>query len=175
MHTDADAMTEAVRDFAGPAEAAGYPRLRAWLTQLYQPSSAGSSPRTSTRRWACSPRPWPGSSRWAAFRRLDPPSGGSSPTSGCAGSSPSRRCTRANRPKHALALYAVISYMDTVGGVYFPRGGMRAAARRAGRRGAAAGVKFRYGEAVTALERSGDRVTAVRTSGGRGCRATPSC
>ena len=35
VHTDADAMAEAVARFAGPAEAAGYRRLRAWLTELY--------------------------------------------------------------------------------------------------------------------------------------------
>ena len=29
-------------------------------------------------------------------------------------------------PQSALAVYAVIAYMDTVAGVYFPRGGMRA-------------------------------------------------
>ena len=29
-------------------------------------------------------------------------------------------------PQRALAVYAVIAYMDTVAGVYFPRGGMRA-------------------------------------------------
>ena len=28
-------------------------------------------------------------------------------------------------PQRALAAYAVIAYMDTVAGVYFPRGGMR--------------------------------------------------
>ena len=36
VHTDAQAMTDAVEAFAGPAEAAGYQRLRAWLTELYQ-------------------------------------------------------------------------------------------------------------------------------------------
>ncbi len=29
-------------------------------------------------------------------------------------------------PQSALAVYAVIAYMDTIAGVYFPRGGMRA-------------------------------------------------
>src|SRR4029078_1471868 len=32
-------------------------------------------------------------------------------------------------PQRALAVYAVIAYMDTVAGVYFPRGGMRALPR----------------------------------------------
>ena len=29
-------------------------------------------------------------------------------------------------PQSALAVYAVIAYMDTIAGVYFPHGGMRA-------------------------------------------------
>ena len=32
-------------------------------------------------------------------------------------------------PAHALAIYAVITYMDCVGGVYFPDGGMHAVPR----------------------------------------------
>ena len=33
---DAAAMTAAIEDFAGPDQAAGYQRLRAWLTELYR-------------------------------------------------------------------------------------------------------------------------------------------
>src|SRR5690242_2854201 len=36
VHTDADAMEAEVERFAGPAEAAGYRRLRHWLTELYR-------------------------------------------------------------------------------------------------------------------------------------------
>ena len=36
MHTDADAMEEEIRRVCGPDSAAGYGRLRTWLTQLYQ-------------------------------------------------------------------------------------------------------------------------------------------
>ena len=35
VHTDAEAMEAEVRAVAGPAEAAGYRRLRGWLTALY--------------------------------------------------------------------------------------------------------------------------------------------
>ena len=69
-------------------------------------------------------------------------------------------------PQHALAIYAVIAYMDTVAGVYFPRGGMRALPDALAGAATTAGVKFHYDTAVTALERSGDRVTAVHTSSG---------
>ena len=36
VHTEAAAMTAAVEEFAGPDQAAGYQRLRDWLTELYR-------------------------------------------------------------------------------------------------------------------------------------------
>jgi phytoene desaturase len=66
-------------------------------------------------------------------------------------------------PQHALAVYAVIAYMDTVAGVFFPRGGVRALPDGLAAAAADAGVQFCYGATVSALDRSGDRVTAVRT------------
>jgi phytoene desaturase len=70
-------------------------------------------------------------------------------------------------PRHALAVYAVIAYMDTVAGVYFPRGGMRALPDALAGAAEKAGVQFRYGSAATALERAGSRVIAVRTADGQ--------
>ncbi|MCZ9340324.1 FAD-dependent oxidoreductase, partial [Streptomyces sp. TRM76130] len=70
-------------------------------------------------------------------------------------------------PARALAAYAVIAYMDTVAGVWFPRGGMHALPRAMADAAVAAGAELRLGHAVTRLERSGDRVTAVVTDQGR--------
>ena len=50
-------------------------------------------------------------------------------------------------PQHALAVYAVIAYMDTVSGVFFPRGGVRALPDALAAAGQDAGVRFRYGSA----------------------------
>ena len=61
-------------------------------------------------------------------------------------------------PKKALAVYAVIAYMDTVSGVYFPRGGMRALPDALAAAATDAGVHFVYGATVTGLERTGSRV-----------------
>ncbi len=166
VHTDAEAMTTAVAGFAGPAEADGYRRLRAWLTELYQHEFSRfiaanfDSPLSLVT---------PALARLAAmgaFRRLDPAIGR------FIGDERLRRVFSfqslyaGESPQHALAIYAVIAYMDTVAGVYFPRGGMRALPDALAGAAATAGVKFHYDTAVTALERSGDRVTAVRTSSG---------
>jgi phytoene desaturase len=166
VHTDAEAMTTAVREFAGPAEAAGYRRLRAWLTELYQHefrqfiAANFDSPLSLVT---------PGLARLAAlgaFRRLEPAIGRFVKDERLRRVFSFQSLYAGESPRHALAVYAVIAYMDTVAGVYFPRGGMRAVPDALAGAAASAGVKLHYGAAVTALERSGDRVTAVRTGDG---------
>ena len=66
-------------------------------------------------------------------------------------------------PRDALAVYAVIAYMDTISGVVFPRGGVRALPDALAAAGADAGVRFCYNATVTGLDRIGGRVSAVRT------------
>ena len=61
-------------------------------------------------------------------------------------------------PHRALAVYAVIAYMDTVAGVYFPRGGMRALPDALAAAASDAGVEFHYSSAVSALDRINGRV-----------------
>jgi phytoene desaturase len=173
VRTDPEAMTEAVRAFAGPAEAAGYRRLRDWLTRLYRVEYAGFiAANVDSPLGLLTPQ----LARLAAlggFGRWDRAVG---------------RFVRDERlrriftfqalyaglsPRRALALYAVIAYMDTIGGVYFPRGGMRALPDALADVAAHAGVIFRYGTTVSVLERRGRRVTAVHTAGGEriGCDA----
>ena len=79
-------------------------------------------------------------------------------------------------PQRALAVYAVIAYMDTVAGVYFPRGGMRALPDAMAAAAADAGVEFVYGSAVSALERSGGQGhRGAHGYGSIGFRPTPWC
>jgi phytoene desaturase len=69
-------------------------------------------------------------------------------------------------PARALAIYAVITYMDCVEGVYFPEGGMHAVPRALASAGAAHGVTFRWNTEVAGIEVSGDRARAVLTADG---------
>ncbi len=71
-------------------------------------------------------------------------------------------------PYEALALYCVITYMDTVEGVYFPVGGIHAVPRGLAAAATKAGAEFRYGVTVERVERGGaeGRATGVRLAGG---------
>jgi phytoene desaturase len=166
VSSDRDSMAAEIERFAGPAQADGYLRLREWLTRLYRVEFDGfiaanfDSPLSLLT---------PQLARLAAiggFRRWD---------------RMVRRFITDDRllrvftfqalyagvpPQRALAVYAVIAYMDTIAGVYFPRGGMRALPDALAAAAADAGVEFRYGAAVSGLDRSGDRVVAVRTDSG---------
>ena len=69
-------------------------------------------------------------------------------------------------PQQALAIYAVIAYMDSVNGVFFPKGGMHAVPRALAGAAEKHGVTFKYGTSVTTVEKSGKRATAVITDTG---------
>ncbi|MEU3447559.1 phytoene desaturase [Streptomyces thermolilacinus] len=166
VHTEGDAMEAEVRRFAGPAEAAGYRKLRRWLERLY---------RAQMRRFIDTnfDSPFqllhPDLARLAAlggFGRLDR-------RIGCFLTDPRLRRVFSFQalyagvaPARALAAYAVIAYMDTVAGVWFPRGGMHALPRGMADAAAEAGADFRWSAEATALERSGGRVRAVRLASG---------
>lgn len=163
VHPDRATMVAAIEAFAGPDQAAGYLRLRDWLTQLYRLEFDGFiaanfasplsllTPQLARLAAIGGFRGWERMvSRFVTDERLQRIFTFQALYAGVP-------------PQRALAAYAVIAYMDTVAGVYFPRGGMRAVPEAMAAAAAAAGVRFRYGATVTALERAGSRVTAVRT------------
>jgi phytoene desaturase len=69
-------------------------------------------------------------------------------------------------PHDALALYAVIAYLDTVAGVYFPRGGIHAVPRALAAVAEKHGVTIRYDATVTRVETRNGRARGVRIQGG---------
>jgi phytoene desaturase len=69
-------------------------------------------------------------------------------------------------PHRALALYAVIAYLDSVSGVYYPRGGMHAVPRALAGAAEKHGVTIRYDTEVARVETRGDRARAVITRDG---------
>ncbi len=69
-------------------------------------------------------------------------------------------------PHKALAVYAVIAYLDAVAGVYFPHGGMHAVPRAMAAAAEKHGVAMRYGTAVAHVETRAGRAVAVVTAEG---------
>jgi phytoene desaturase len=69
-------------------------------------------------------------------------------------------------PQDALAIYAVIAYLDSVAGVYFPRGGMHAVPKALAGAAEKHGVEFRYDTTVTRVQTSAGRATGVVTAAG---------
>ncbi|MFJ3532531.1 phytoene desaturase [Streptomyces sp. NPDC090132] len=163
VHTEPAAMEAAVEQFAGARDAVGYRRLRTWLTCLYA---------VQMRRFIDtnfdSPLQLlhPDLARLAAlggFGRLDARVGHFIKDERLRRVFTFQALYAGVPPARALAAYAVIAYMDTIAGVYFPRGGMHALPEAMARSATEAGAAFHYGHTVTRLERSGERITAVVT------------
>ncbi|MER7440035.1 phytoene desaturase family protein [Micromonospora avicenniae] len=69
-------------------------------------------------------------------------------------------------PHDALAIYAVIAYLDSVAGVWFPRGGMHSVSRAMAGAAEKHGVQIRYDTTVTRVETAHGRATGVLTADG---------
>jgi phytoene desaturase len=173
VHTDAAAMAEEVRATCGPRAAQGYVQLREWLTRLYRAeidSFIGAN--------LDSPLDLVGGDlvRLAAlggFGRLGPQVARMLPDERLQRIFSFQALYAGVPPQRALGAYGVIAYMDTIGGVFFPRGGMRQVGQAMADAAVEAGAEIVYGRAATGLERRGGRVTAVRhedAAGGAGDR-----
>jgi phytoene desaturase len=166
VHSDTEAMAAEVARVCGPAEAAGYRRFVDHVTALYRLEM-----------------------RHFIDRNLDSPAdligvnllrlarlGGFGRLAGAVGRHLADPRTRrvlsfqamyaGVSPYEALALYAVITYMDVVAGVWFPRGGMHAVPRALAGAAAKHGVRFRYRSEAVRVEVAGGRARAVHTAAG---------
>lgn len=162
VHTDADAMEDEVRRVCGPSTATGYRDLRRWLTELY---------RTEIDTFIGADFDSPLGVLHPELLRLARLGGFSRLGAQVARRVPDERLRRifsfqalyaGVAPHQALGAYGVIAYMDTIAGVFFPRGGMRAIGDALADAAVAAGAEIHYGRTVTGLERGMGRVTAVR-------------
>lgn len=163
-----EAMREEIRATCGPADAAAFDEFVPWLERLYEvemphfidanfdsPLDLVSSPTAAARLLGM-----------GGFGRL--------------GKAVSRRFAddRLRRlftfqamyaglpPSSALAIYAVITYMDCIEGVWAPEGGMAAVPRALATAATDAGVELRLGQRVTrVLRRADGPVAGVEVDG----------
>ncbi len=163
VHTDPGAMEQEIREKVSAADAEGYRRLRAWLTELYRVQMATFIDANFDSPFDVLSPDLARLGTLGGFGRLGPKIGK------FLGDERLRRIFSFQAlyagvpPAKALAAYAVIAYMDTIAGVSFPMGGVRALPQALADAAADAGAEFRYGTTVTGLERSGGRVRALRT------------
>ncbi len=166
VHADVDEMADEISTVIGPAEAAGYRRYVDFVSQLYRyemkdfidrnidspldlvtPDLAKLVAIGGFRKLAPKVREFlkdPRTERVYSFQAM------------YAGLS----------PYDALAIYAVIAYMDSVAGVFFPKGGMHAVPVAMAGAAEKHGVTFRYDTTVTRVETQGNRAVAVHTADG---------
>jgi phytoene desaturase len=162
VHTDPAAMEEEIHRTCGPASAAGYVRMREWLTRLYRAEIdrfIGANHDSPVGLLG------PDLARLAAlggFGRLGPRIARFLPDERLQRIFSFQALYAGVAPHKALGAYAVIAYMDTIAGVSFPRGGMRQVGRAMADAAVAAGAEIVYGRTATGLEQAGGRVTAVR-------------
>jgi phytoene desaturase len=162
VHTDAAAMEDEVRRVCGPASATGYRALRAWLGDLYRAEIDSFIGANLDSPLALVGPDLVRLARLGGFGRLGPRIARFLPDERLRRIFSFQSLYAGVAPDRALAAYGVIAYMDTVAGVWFPVGGMRAIGQALADAAAAAGARFCYGRTVVGLARRGGRVAAVR-------------
>jgi phytoene desaturase len=166
VRADPQAMAEEIARVCGAREAAGYRRFHRFMHELYRCQMNDFIDRNIDGPWNLLT---PSLARLAAlggFRRLAPKVASFLRDDRTQRIFSFQAMYAGVSPFQALALYAVIAYMDTVGGVYFPAGGLHSVALALAGAAEKHGVQFRYGTEVARVEMSGRRATAVVTTGG---------
>ncbi|MEP6760587.1 MAG: phytoene desaturase family protein [Sporichthyaceae bacterium] len=166
VHADQDAMAEEIAAVCGPRDAAGYRRYVTFVTRLYELEMRGFIDRNIDSPFGLLT---PDLARLAAlggFRRLAPK------VAEFFADDRTRRVFSFQSmyaglsPYDALAIYAVIGYMDSVAGVFFPKGGMHAVPQALAAAAQKHGAELRYDTSVDRVELRGNRAVAVHTAAG---------
>jgi phytoene desaturase len=159
-----EAMTEEVRVTCGPAEAAAFERFTAWLSRLYELEM----PRFIDRNFDTpldlvrAPEAAIRLVRLGGLRRLATKVGRFFDDERLRRLFTFQAMYAGLAPYEALAVYGVITYMDTVGGVYFPEGGMHSIPTALAAAAEKAGAVIHYDAAVERIVLAHGTTGAVR-------------
>lgn len=166
-----DRMTAEIRDVCGPDQAAGFGRFCDWLIDLYRLEMADfidrnfDSPLDLARPLAPALR----LVRHGAFRKLASVVRSYFSDERLQQIFSFQSMYAGLAPYEALAIYCVITYMDSVEGVFVPEGGMSALPAALATAAAKAGASFRYNataERIVLEHGTEGRVRGVRLDGG---------
>jgi len=145
-----DAMTAEIRDVCGPKEAANFGAFADWLGKLYEAEMPSFIDRNldGVRDLAWPPGPGLELLRLGAFGKLAKAVGRYFDDERLQRIFSFQAMYAGLAPYEALAIYAVITYMDSINGVFVPDGGMHALPVALATAAAKAGAEFRYGTDV---------------------------
>lgn len=166
VHDTVDAMADEIERVCGAAEAQGYRRYVDFVSKLYRYEMRDFIDRNIDNPFSLVS---PNLARLAAiggFRKLAPKVEQYLKDPRTQKVLSFQAMYAGLSPYNALALYAVIAYMDSVAGVFFPKGGMHAVPRALAGAAEKHGVTMRYSTTVERVELKGRRAVAVHTSTG---------
>ena len=165
VRRDAEAMAEEVRSVCGPHEAAALDRFVKWLTKLFQAEMTAFIDRNYSSAYdLCrSPRAALRLLALGGLRRLDPKVRSFFRDERLVRLFSFQSLYAGLPPTKALALFSVITYMDTVAGVVYPDGGMGAMAKALANAATKAGASFAYRCPAAGIELSAGSTGPVRS------------
>jgi phytoene desaturase len=164
--SDPDRMAEEITQVCGAQEADGYRRFVAFATRLWQLEHDDFIARNLDAPWSLlRPNLWR-LFRQGAFRTLDAKVGEFFKDPRTRRVFSFQALYAGLAPHRALALYAVISYLDAISGVHFPRGGIHAVPSALAAAATKHGVTVRYDTEVIRVETYAGRARAVHTRAG---------
>ncbi len=156
-----DGMADEITRVCGPREAAGYRRYVDFVSALYRHEMRSFIDRNIDSPLSLVSPDLARVAMLGGFRRLAPKVGQylADPRTQRVLSFQSMYAGLS--PYDALAVYAVIAYMDSVAGVFFPKGGMHAVPLALAGAAGKHGVQLRYGTSVERIEVVGGRAVAA--------------
>ena len=166
VKADVGEMAEEVRQVCGPDEAAGYLRYVDFVSKLYRYEMKDFIDRNIDSPFDLVT---PNLARLAAiggFQKLAPKVNSFLKDPRTQRVLSFQSMYAGLSPYDALAIYAVIAYMDSVAGVYFPKGGMHAVPRALAGAAEKHGAVLRYGETVARVLVENGRAVGVETTTG---------
>ncbi len=166
VRADVHDMADEIRDTCGPDDAAGWLRYVDFLRALYAVEMPHFIERNLDSPLQLVGAPLARLAGMGAFRRLAPKLGGYVADPRLRRLLSFQAMYAGLAPAQALAIYAVITYMDCVEGVYFPEGGMHAVPTALAGAATDHGVQIRYGTEVASVEVVDGWARAVRTAEG---------
>ncbi|HEU5006740.1 MAG TPA: phytoene desaturase family protein [Jatrophihabitantaceae bacterium] len=166
VRADVEDMTGEIAAKCGPREAAGYRRFAAFLGELYRTELPHFIDRNLDSPLQLVGAPLARLVLLGGFRRLGPKVASFFADERLRRLFSFQAMYAGLSPARALAIYSVITYMDTIAGVYFPEGGMHAVPRALAAAAQKHGVTIRYSTEVARVVVEGARTTGVETTDG---------